>query len=164
MQLKHILLASHGTQGARAAEGAAIALARENGARMTLLYIVPDFWRGMRGDDWLNNAITQEAFGDYLESQLLLEARKETRRIAENASENGIDITIRAMFGKPTECLIATAGEIAPDLIVLGAPRPRGMPGYRSRIYLETVARAVPCSLLIVPHPYAEHGLARAQA
>ncbi len=140
--------------GARAAEDAAMDLARENNARLTLLYIVPDFWRGMRGDDWLNNAITQEKFGDYLESQLLNEARQETRRIARRATAADIDMSIRAMFGKPTECLLTAVRELEPDLVVMGAPRPKGVPGYRSRIYLETVARALPCPLLILPHPF----------
>ena len=159
MKLDHILLASHGTVGARAAESAALDLARQNGASITLLYIVPDFWRGMRGDDWLNNAITQEEFGNYLESQILNDARQETRRVAEAASRKGLDITIRAMFGKPTECLLATAHEISPDMVVLGSPRPKGVPGYRSRIYLETVTRALACPVLIIPHPFLTGGI-----
>jgi len=153
MRVNHILLASHGSIGGRAAEKAAIELARENEAELSLLYIVPDFWRGMRGDDWLNNAITQEAFGNYLESQLLNEARQETRRIASMARQAGVEIEIHAMFGKPTECLLEAVRKIKPDLVVIGSPRPKGMPGYRSRIYLETVTRALPCPLLILPHP-----------
>ncbi len=140
--------------GARVAEDTALELAHENNAKLTLLYIVPDFWHGMRGDDWLNNAITQEKFGDYLESQLINEARQETRRVASKATQEGIDVTIRAMFGKPTECLLAAARELLPDLVVIGSPRPKGMPGYRSRIYLETITRALPCPLLILPHPF----------
>lgn len=50
-----ILLASHGTPGARAAERAAFDLCAADG-RLCHLVIVPDFWKGMLGDDWLNNA------------------------------------------------------------------------------------------------------------
>jgi hypothetical protein len=25
--------------------------------------VVPDLWKGMLGDDWLNNAVTQARFG-----------------------------------------------------------------------------------------------------
>jgi hypothetical protein len=50
-----ILLASHGTPGARAAEAAAFDLCAQEG-RVHHLVVVPDFWKGMLGDDWLNNA------------------------------------------------------------------------------------------------------------
>jgi hypothetical protein len=57
-----ILLASHGTAGARAAEAAALDRCA-GGATLHQLVVVPDLWKGMLGDDWLNNAVTQARFG-----------------------------------------------------------------------------------------------------
>ncbi|MBI3917985.1 MAG: hypothetical protein HY322_13365 [Betaproteobacteria bacterium] len=48
LQPQRILLASHGTPGARAAESIALALAMP-GATLFHLTVVPDFWRGMPG-------------------------------------------------------------------------------------------------------------------
>jgi hypothetical protein len=64
-----ILLASHGTPGARAAESSVLDLCAPDG-RVHHLVVVPDFWKGMLGDDWLNNAAVHLRFGRYVEGQL----------------------------------------------------------------------------------------------
>ncbi len=53
MTTNNILLASHGTEGAIAAEKMALSLC-EKGARLHHLLVVPTLWEGMTGDDWLN--------------------------------------------------------------------------------------------------------------
>jgi hypothetical protein len=70
---QRVLVASHGTDGARAAETLALASCAP-GATLHHLYVVPDLWRGMMGDDWLNNVRTRIRFGDYLEGELASEA------------------------------------------------------------------------------------------
>ncbi|HDZ79452.1 MAG TPA: universal stress protein, partial [Gammaproteobacteria bacterium] len=52
--LNHVLLASHGTVGAQAAEQMAIRMC-SSGAKLHHLIVVPSLWKGMTGDDWLNN-------------------------------------------------------------------------------------------------------------
>jgi len=146
-----IVIASHGTPGARAAETAALRLAARRGASLVHLYVVPDFWRGMRGDDWLNNAITQQAFGDYVENELAREAAREMNRLATAAHEAGVPLAARAMFGKPAECLLRVCEEENARLAVIGAPRRKGEPGYNSRMKLEPLARGLGARLLIVP-------------
>jgi hypothetical protein len=69
MNNKQILLASHGTAGACAAEKAALNMCSFE-SQLHHLFVVPDFWKGMLGDDWLNNAITQINYGKYLEGEL----------------------------------------------------------------------------------------------
>lgn len=59
MNPKKILCASHGTEGARAAEDQALGFCHSD-VTLHHLIVVPDFWKGMMGDDWLNNAATQE--------------------------------------------------------------------------------------------------------
>ena len=76
-----ILLASHGTPGARAAERVALDLCAPGG-RLHHLVVVPDFWKGMLGDDWLNNAAVHVRFGRYVENQL-------EREIVEHAAGGG---------------------------------------------------------------------------
>jgi nucleotide-binding universal stress UspA family protein len=151
MPHKTILLASHGTQGARAAEVAALQIAQEKGAKIIHLYIIPDFWRGMRGDDWLNNAITQKGFADYLEGELANEARIEIERLKGLADQVGVAIKTRTTFGKPVDSLISVADEEKPYLIIIGTPRLKGEQGYNSRIELEPLVRSLKARLLIVP-------------
>ncbi len=151
MKEETIILASHGTPGARAAENAALNMAKNNNYKIIHLYVIPDFWRGMRGDDWLNNAITQKTFGDYVENELAKEATTEVNRLKENADKNGVSIETRATFGKPAESLILLSQEVKPSMIFIGTPRPKGEQGYNSRMKLEPLVRSLTTQLLIVP-------------
>jgi len=153
MKLKNILLASHATPGARAAEDEAFRLCRDSGASLRHLLVVPDFWKGMMGDDWLNNAVTRVRFGDYVENQLAQDAADEIRRLSERAEKDGIAYSEDVRLGKPAACLIDACGERGFDLCVIGSPRPKGAEGLRSRMDLEALTRALGVRLLIVPHP-----------
>jgi len=148
-----LVLASHGTPGARAAEAIALDLCAERGASLHHLYVVPDFWKGMMGDDWLNNAVTQIRFGRYVENQLARETAEEVDRLADQAEKRGVAISVEVRLGKPAECLLEFCAQRNPGLVVIGSPRPKGSPGLRSRMALEPLAHGLAAPLLIVPHP-----------
>jgi nucleotide-binding universal stress UspA family protein len=152
MKPKAILLASHGTPGARAAETAALELLGPGG-RLFQVTVVPDFWKGMMGDDWLNNAVTQIRFGTYVENQIAREVAAELTRVAALAEQRRIVHETRVVLGKLAPCVIEAARQCTPDLIVVGSPRPKGMPGLRSRLDVDALTRALFSPLLIVPHP-----------
>lgn len=149
---RHILLASHGTDGARAAETTALALCPPGGTLHHLI-VVPDFWKGMMGDDWLNNAMTQDAYGSYVENQLEEEIRSHVRRLQKLATKRHIRYRPDMVLGKPTDCLIERAKRAGLNLVVIGSPRPRGKSGLRSRMDTDKLVRALRVPLLIVPHP-----------
>jgi len=149
---QRILLASHGTPGARAAERAALA-ASTSGATIVHLYVVPDFWRGMMGDDWLNNANTRDRFARYIEDTLQADMREDLERVGRMVIEEGRRYEHRVAVGKPTVCLIETLTEGAFDLVVIGARRPRGQTGYRSALDLTKLSRATRVPVLLAPHP-----------
>ena len=65
-----LLLAHHGTPGAARAEALAFDIAVAGTTTIAHGLVVPDFWDGMQGDDWLNNASTRDAFARHLESKL----------------------------------------------------------------------------------------------
>ena len=148
----HILIASHGTQGAQAAEQAALAWCGAGG-RLSHLVVVPDLWLGMQGDDWLNNASTRDTYGKYVESELQREIDVHVGRLRAQAAAAGIAYEFRVMLGKPTECLRAYSSETKPALIIIGAPRPKGQPGLRSRMHPEEVVAALTAPLLVIPYP-----------
>jgi nucleotide-binding universal stress UspA family protein len=147
-----ILLASHGTPGARAAEQAALSLCAPKGT-IWHLEVVPDFWKGMRGDDWLNNAVTQERFGDYVESQLERELAEHAEVLGREVLGRGLSYENLSVLGKPAECLLDLVSRESFDLVVIGSPRPKGAEGYRSRMKMETLVRDLRIPLLVVPHP-----------
>src|SRR3989344_8709381 len=100
---KHILLASHGTEGARAAEKLAYSFCGP-GTTLHHLIVVPDFWKGMQGDDWLNNASTRATFGRYVESQLEQEIRVHIKRMQRETARRKIRYDYEIVQGKPTVC------------------------------------------------------------
>ncbi len=130
----------------------ALALAAP-GARLSQLVVVPDLWKGMMGDDWLNNASTRDEYGRHVERQLEREIEAEVARVRTLAGETGLRYERRVVVGKPAECLVDAATLLKPDLVVIGAPRPPGTLGLRSRMQLEQLARGLAVPLLVVPHP-----------
>jgi nucleotide-binding universal stress UspA family protein len=144
-----LLLAHHGTAGAEQAAALALSLAAPGHTRIVHLYVVPDFWDGMQGDDWLNNAWTRDAFGRHVEGQLEADAREQLRGVAERCAAQGIECSALLRYGKPADCLLAATRECDADLVVIGPPRPKGQPGLRSRMDLETLSRGLAAPLLI---------------
>ncbi len=150
--MQNILLSSHGTEGARAAERMAIELAPPD-ATLHHLIVVPDLWKGMMGDDWLNNGVSRDRYARYLESELGKEVEEHCERVQHQAEEKGIRYRKTVVLGKPEACLLKRCQEEEYDLVVMGSPRPRGTPGIRSRMATDRVTRALPVPLLLVPHP-----------
>jgi nucleotide-binding universal stress UspA family protein len=151
-QANHILLASHGSEGAQAAERMALQLCGKGG-KVHQLLVVPDLWKGMTGDDWLNNGSTRDRFRRYLENQLESEAREHLERVRSQADARGIGYSVEVTVGKPSACLIDASSSADFDLVIVGSPRPRGRRGLRSRMAIEPLLRALPMPLLIVPYP-----------
>ena len=152
LKTRNILLASHGTEGARAAEKIALDLCPPGGTLHHLI-VVPDFWKGMMGDDWLNNAMTQETYGNYVENQLEDEIRIHVRRMQKLAVKRRLRYRPDMVLGKPTDCLIEGSKRAGIQLIVIGSRRPRGKTGLRSHMDTEKLVRALRVPLLIIPHP-----------
>ncbi len=152
MSTNNILLASHGTDGAQAAEQMAISICNKGGT-IHHLVVVPTLWKGMTGDDWLNNGSTRNKFRNYLEEELAKEVVEHCERISKQAEENEIKYTNEVIVGEPEECLLDVSKKQNYDLIVMGAPRPKGVSGLRSRMSTDTVTRALTTPLMIAPYP-----------
>ena len=152
MTANHVLLASHGTDGAKAAEKMALSLC-EKGAKLHHLLVVPTLWEGMTGDDWLNNGSTRNTFRRYLESELGQEAAEHCERISSQAKDKSVTYSNEVVVGEPDECLLETCKKHDFELVVMGSPRPKGIKGLRSRLKTDTLTRTLNIPLLIVPFP-----------
>lgn len=148
-----LLLAHHGTPGAEQAAALALALAVPGHTRIVHLYVVPDFWDGMQGDDWLNNAWTRDAFGRHVEGQLEADAREQISSVAERCAAQGIECEPLLRYGKPAECLLAAARECGAELVVIGPPRQKGTLGLRSRMDLDQLARGLAVPFMVATAP-----------
>ncbi len=149
---QHILLASHGTEGAIAAENMALQICAANG-RINHLIVVPEFWQGMTGDDWLNNGITRDRFRDYLESALHQDIEQQCERVNQKTADRGLTCRHVVLSGKPEQALLRQTETHAYDLVVIGAPRPDSKPGLRSTMLTKKLISTLKTALLIVPHP-----------
>jgi nucleotide-binding universal stress UspA family protein len=148
-----LLLCHHGTAGAAAAEALAWQLAVPGNSTLVQCLVVPDLWAGIQGDDWLNDASTRDDFGRYVENMLEDDARRDMAGVEARCRERGIAYRSLLRVGDPADCVVAVANEIAADLAIIGPPRPKGVAGLRSRMNLETLARDLPCPLLIARWP-----------
>jgi len=149
---KNVLLSSHGTEGAQAAERAVIEMCGTD-ATINHLLVVPDLWKDMMGDDWLNNGSSRDRYGRYLETELGKEIDEHISRVRKQAEEKGIRYNCEVILGKPDKCLTNACNETSYDLVVLGSPRPKGVSGIRSRMITEPLTQKLNSPLLIVPYP-----------
>jgi len=149
---KNILLASHGTEGAMAAEKMALSLCEE-GAKLHHLLVVPTLWEGMTGDDWLNNGSTRDRFRRYLEAELEKEVDEHCERISTQAKDKSVNYSNEVIIGEPEDCLLKACQKEEYELVVMGSPRPKGIKGLRSRMSTEPLTRSLSVPLLIVPYP-----------
>lgn len=117
------------------------------------LLVVPDFWAGMQGDDWLNNASTRDAFGSYVEGLLEQDVAQQLRALEGRCAERGIAYKSIMRHGDPAECLLETAAQEGASMVLIGPPRLKGTPGYRSRMDLEPLVRKLTVPLIIATRP-----------
>lgn len=153
-KFKKILLASHGTEGAQAAEKAALELCSSDTSIYHLI-IVPDLWKGMMGDDWLNNGITRDTFGNYLESELGKEIDEHIAETSSAMEKQGVAYKHGIVVGKLDECLLEASKTDDYDLVVIGSPRPKGKTGLRSKMKLEPLAQSLSVPLFVANFPEA---------
>ena len=152
---KHILLASHGSEGAVKAEDMALQVCARSGT-IEHLIVIPEFWQHMTGDDWLNNGVTRDRFRDYLQTELGREIDQQCDRLRQKVSASSLQYQKLILFGKPDQALLDCESKRTYDLIVLGSPRPPGISGLtslRSKMLTKAVIQTMHTAVLIAPYP-----------
>lgn len=135
------------------AEALALDIAVPGQTLIVHLLVVPDFWAGMQGDDWLNNASTRDAFGSYVEGLLEKDVKEQLRALEGRCTERGFAYKSVMRQGDPAECLLETAAQEGASMVLIGPPRLKGTPGYRSRMDLEPLVRKLTVPLIIANRP-----------
>ena len=119
---KHILLPTDGSAGSEAAVRAGVSLAREMGARVTGLHVVPPFHTFTYRPDMIED--TEEQYEKDSEEQ----ARKVLLTIEKQAQECGVPCdTVVVRSDDVHDAIIATARESQCDLIAMASHGRRGV-------------------------------------
>jgi len=154
----HILLCTHGTEGAQKAESFVFKKLKENpNLKVTVLTVLDEDWRDMTGDDWLNSSKTHTTFLDHVENQMNEEIAEEWQRI-----KDSYPVADQADFlqktGNITKTITKAAEKLGCDLIAIGPYRKKkkfsihstGM-GLKARMKNQELHPLLPCPLLITP-------------
>jgi len=156
----HVLLCTHGTDGAQKAENFVFkTLERNPDLKVSVLTVLDEDWRGMTGDDWLNSSKTHTDFLDHVEQQVSEEIAADWQRI-----KTSHPIASRVEFiqrtGKIAETITQVASTLNCDLIVIGPYRKskrfsihsKDMDmGLKARMENKKLHPLLPCPLLIAP-------------
>ena len=133
---KHILLCTHGTDGAQKAEDLVFNRLLRNGssaAEITVLTVINEDWKWMLGDDWLNTSKTHRDFLKHVDDQLSREIEADWQRI-----RNAFPVADQHKFLKivgPVEKTIAeVAKKLKNDLIVIGPYQKKQGKGFKARL------------------------------
>jgi nucleotide-binding universal stress UspA family protein len=140
--LLHILAPTDLTLDAQKAVDYAVALARDFGARLTLLHV----YKSNFGDDYVFGA---NNYSD--EDRYRAEAEKALRQICVDYKEKytGIDNCYRV--GVPCEEIAAAAKELKSDLIVISTHNYHWFDHLMNGSDAERIVRRVSCPILVVP-------------
>lgn len=143
MRLHCILYTTDLSESSQVAFQMAYSLARDHGARLVVLHVVPT------GTYEVSN-LAQFGQGES-ERQFENDIRNELQRL--QPSDNRVPIEYKLAHGDPAASIAKVAEKARSDLIVLGT---HGRTGYR-RVLMGSVAehvmRTAPCSVLVVKGP-----------
>lgn len=155
----HILLCTHGSDGARSAERYVFEkMAKDPDLTVSVLTVLDEDWRGMTGDDWLNSSKTHATFLDHVEDQVSSEIKEEWERI-----KSGYPLSEKATFHQKTGAISQTitdmARELGCDAIVIGAYQKKkgflsgksGSKGLKDTLQNKHLHPLLPCPLIIIP-------------
>ncbi|MBU0961083.1 MAG: universal stress protein [Proteobacteria bacterium] len=154
---KHLLLCTHGTEGAQKAEAFVFKqLTADPNLKVSVLTILDEDWRMMTGDDWLNSSKTHTAFLDHVEAQVSEEIAEEWQRIRDTYPAAAQAVFLQRT-GAIAETITRVAEKLHCDLIAIGPYQKskglfiHGEKGLRARIKNDTLHPLLPCPLLIAP-------------
>ena len=146
MKIKKILVAVDFSKLSYAALDYAIDLARELGARLSVLYVVEPL--EFAGVDVLGGTpiATQSIVDEHLKQARRELERVKTRRLT------GLDgATTAVRMGRPAEEIVAAAGKGKSNLIVLGTHGRSGLSHLLMGSVSERVVRHAQCPVVVVP-------------
>lgn len=144
VEFKSIVLATDGSTYSTAAASEAIGIAKKNGARLTVISVVPAELATPTDVDF--SAAQRELLAD----KEMQAAEKNAKAVKEAALKEGVTVQAFVMTGRPADAVIETAKEQSADLIIVGSHGRTGL----ARLLMGSVAERVivltACAVLVV--------------
>lgn len=147
---KKILIATHGTNGAKKAEELALEIACQNEAELFALYVINSNWSSLTGIEWLNASHTRMKFYRHLETELYKKAEKTLGDINNLAVKRGVKINNIISVGVPEDVLVDECLKNQIDLLVLGRKAKGERAEYKYSLQLKKIKNHVSCPILLV--------------
>lgn len=129
---------------------AAVQVARESGARIHVMTVVPELFAGV---DW-RYAIRGAQHGslDYDRNELMTQAKERIQELVGKTVPDEIEAEVLVRHGTVYEEILEAADEVGADLIVMASHRP-SLADYLLGPNTARVARHAKCSVQIVRNP-----------
>ncbi len=147
---KKILIATHGTTGAKKAEQLAIEIASQHGSELFAMYVINSNWSSLTGIEWLNASHTRMKFYNHMEKDFYQKAKQVLEDINRAASQKQVKINNIISVGIPEEAIIEECAKNHIELLVLG----RGVKGeraeYKYTLQLNKIKNKASCPILLV--------------
>ncbi len=142
--MRHIMVATDGSQGADRAVDVAADFAKTLGGELSILTVGGN----LSGDEMRQIARAERDLGDALDAisnQILMQSKERARRIGVST------VKVEVAWGDPAEAIIETARREQVDAIVVGR-RGRGqLAGLLLGSVSQKVASLAPCIVIVVP-------------
>lgn len=144
LELKNIVVATDGSAFSAAAASEAVAVAKRNGAVLTIVSVVPSEFMPPTDIELTMNQ--RELVAD----QEMKEAEKNAKTVKEAAQRENVSARAFVLSGRPSDAIIQTAQEQKADLIVLGSHGRTGVERLLMGSVAERVIVLAPCAVLVV--------------
>lgn len=142
--MRHIFVATDGSEGADRAVDVAAELAKAFGGKLSIVTVVGN----LSGEEMRELARAERNIGDALEAlsmQILTAAEKRARRLGLT------DIQLQIGWGDAARSIIEIADREAADAIVLGRRGQGRLAGLLLGSVSQKVASLAPCTVIVVP-------------
>ena len=134
-----ILIATDGSEKNRPAVGKALAIARECGSSLLVVYVI---------DESAFTSVQPEVLPEDLYPKLQEEGESAVRRVRELAG--GLAVETRVLTGKPAQVITGLAARTGVDLIVVGSLGKTGLARLVLGSVAESIVRTAGCAVLVV--------------
>jgi nucleotide-binding universal stress UspA family protein len=149
--IRKLLIATHGTKGAKKAESYAIEMANAFGAELHALYVINKDWGSLVGIEWLHSSEKRMEFYRYAESEFYRRAEEVLEAFKENTKSApcGFEVATAIRVGELAEVIADEAREKGVDLIVIGGSSNGRSEEYKAKVSVKKLLKLAPCPVLI---------------
>ena len=147
---KKILVATHGTEGAKKAETCGIELSKTFCTELYGLYVIPSSWAEIAGIEWLHSSKVRMEFYKHMETELNRRAKEVIDEFTRKALNYQITVIPLVKVGKPELIIIDESKKNNIDLLILGRRIKSKSEEYKYTISFKKLEKTLTCPILLI--------------